>query len=301
MPGSMPKINDPSFDYEAHYTNAEEFPKISVWVTSTGRLDVLVSTIESWIEHCTYLNYEFVIVHSQMTDVSKKFFALEYIDGDATEEYLNSLKKKFPKITFKLFIQPFERLGLTYTKLLENTEGYYINIEDDLRTVTDPCAQLVDNIKLFRADPRLLGIRMDLRDETVFAGCPRFPETFSIEGTQYVIWRQWCSGGAQLMDAYKVSDIGGFITDHAPDQYIQTEHDQSRKMREAGMYTGINLSYYGCLAHIGHHGVQGGDRGWTVEQYAEMAEKGWCGDGTDKQAKKPREHFLGKRKENGLP
>lgn len=276
-------------------------PKISVWVTSTGRMNVLESTIESWIEHCTYSNYEFVIIHSQMTEVSKEFFALEYIDEVATEAYLQGLEKKFPNVTFKMFIQPFKRLGQTYDQLLQETDRYYINIEDDLRTVVDPSEQLVANIKLLQADLKLLGVRMDLRDETVFDGCPRFPETLEAEGMKYLIWRQWCSGGAQLMDAQKVRDIGGFITDHRPSDYIQTEHDQSRKMRTAGMYTGINLFYYGCLAHIGHYGVQGGDRGWTVEQYEEMASKGWSGDGSKKVPKKNRDYFLSRRKDNGLP
>lgn len=281
----------------------KNLPKISVWVTSTGRIDVLEPTIESWIEHCTYPNYEFIIVHSQMTYVSKEFFALEYIDEAATETYLQGLEEKFPGVTFKMFIQPFKRLGRTYDQLLHETGEYYINIEDDLRTVIDPYDQLISNIKLLQADSKLLGVRMDLRDETVFDGCPRFPETFTVTDplTKYVIWRQWCSGGAQLMDAEKVRDIGGFIRDHTPSDYIQTEHDQSRKMRNAGMYTGINLSYYGCLAHIGHHGVQGGDRGWTVEQYEEMATKGWCGDGSVKVPKKNRKYFLNKRKDNGKP
>lgn len=279
----------------------KNLPKISVWVTSTGRIDVLKPTIESWIEYCTYPNYEFVIVHSQMTDVSKKFFALEYIDEAATEAYLQGLEERFPNMRFKIFIQPFKRLGQTYDQLLQETDKYYINIEDDLRTVTNPKDQLISNIKLLQADPKLLGIRMDLRDETVFDGCPRFPETLKAEGIKYLIWRQWCSGGAQLMDAQKVRDIGGFIIDHQPPDYIQTEHDQSRKMRNAGMYTGINLSYYGCLAHIGHHGAQGGDRGWTVEQYEEMASKGWYGDGSKKVPKKNREYFLDRRKDNGKP
>lgn len=299
MPESMPKINPLD---ETWWDRLGGLPKISVWVTSTGRIDVLVPTIESWIEKCTYPNYEFVIVHSEMTDVSKKFFALEYIDQKATEEYLDTLVSKLPPgVSIRIYRQPFKRLGETYNQLLQHTYDYYINIEDDLLTVTDPCKQLVANVKLLQADPKLLGVRMDLRDETVFDGCSRFPETLKAAEMKYVIWRQWCSGGAQLMDAQKVRDIGGFILDHPPDQYIQTEHDQSRKMREAGMYTGINLSYYGCLAHIGHHGVQGGDRGWTVEQYKEMADKGWCGDGVNKQPKKSREHFLEKRKENGLP
>lgn len=276
-------------------------PKISIWVTSIGRIDVLKSTIESFIEHCTYPNYEFVIVHSQMTDISHKFFALEYINEEATEKYLKELPEKFPSVEFKLFIQPFKILGQTYDQLLAETEGYYFNIEDDLRTVVDPCDQLMDNIKLLQADPKLLGVRMDLRDETVFDGCPRFPETLEAEGMKYLIWRQWCSGGAQLMDAQKVRDVGGFIIDHRPSDYIQTEHDQSRKMRTAGMYTGINLKYYGCLAHIGHHGAQGGDRGWTVEAYEEAAAKGWCGNGSNRISKKSRDYFLRRRKDNGKP
>jgi len=276
-------------------------PKISVWITSTGRIDVLKSTIESWIKHCTYPNYEFVIVHSQMTDVSKEFFALEYIDGANTEVYLASLFKQYPHVIFKMFIQPFKRLGQTYDQLLQETEGYYINIEDDLETVCDPSKQLIDNIKLLQADPKLLGVRMDLRDETVFDGCTRFPETLEAYNMKYLIWRQWCSGGAQLMDAQKVRDIGGFILDHAPSNYIQTEHDQSRKMREAQMYTGINLSYYGCLAHIGVHGVQGGDRSHQIDAYAESIAKGWYGDGANKQDKTSRDYFMGRQKDNGRP
>lgn len=276
-------------------------PKVSIWVTSTGRFDVVVPTIESFIEKCTYPNYEFVIVHSQMTDVSRKFFALEYIDEAATEKYLRELPEKFPLVKFKLFIQPFKILGQVYEQLLAETEGYYLNIEDDLRTVADFNGQLIDNIKLLQVDPKLLGVRMDLRDETVFDGCPRFPETLEAEEMKYLIWRQWCSGGAQLMDAQKVRDIGGFITTHAPSDYIQTEHDQSRKMRTAGMYVGINLKYYGCLAHIGYYGVQGGDRGWSVEAYEEAASKGWCGDGSNKTTKKSRDYFFKKRVDNGKP
>ncbi len=281
--------------------NNKNWPKVSVWVTSTGRAGLLQSTIESWIEYCTYPNYEFIVIHSKMTDVSKEFFALEHIDEVATEKYLNGLEEKFPYIKFKIYIQPFKILGQIYDQLLHETPKYYINIEDDMATVADPCDQLIDNIRLLQADPKLLGVRMDLRDETVFDGCPRFPETLEAEGMQYLIWPQWCSGGAQLMEAQKVRDIGRFIVDHQPSDYIQTEHDQSRKMRDVGMYTGINLSYYGCLVHIGHYGVQGGDRGWQVEAYAESASKGWCGDGMNRTEKKSRDYFLSRRKDNGKP
>ena len=123
----------------------ETAPKISIWITSTGRIDVLKTTIESWVEHCTYPNYELIILHSQMTDVSKEFFALEYIDEVRTEAYLRGgLQKKLLPCKSKLIIQPFKTLGQTYDQLLlDEIDEYYINIEDDLLTVVDPNIELL--------------------------------------------------------------------------------------------------------------------------------------------------------------
>jgi len=52
----------------------KDSPKISIWITSTGRFDEVVPTIETFINQCTYPNYEFVIIESQMTPDSLKFF-----------------------------------------------------------------------------------------------------------------------------------------------------------------------------------------------------------------------------------
>ena len=99
-----------------------KYPKISIWVTSTGRIDVLKPTIESWIKYCTYPNYEIVLIESQMTNVSRKFFALEYINEQATEKYINNLEKIYPNVKFKIFIQSYKPLGQIYEQLMKETE-----------------------------------------------------------------------------------------------------------------------------------------------------------------------------------
>lgn len=276
------------------------FPKVSIWITSTGRINALKSTIETFIEQCTYLNYEFVIVHSQMTDISRKFFALEYIDEEATEKYISTLLNKYPKVKFKIFIQPWKKLGAVYNQLLEHTEGYFVNLEDDAIIVADPAPQFVDGIKMLQDDTKLLGLRIDLRDETVYDGCSRFPDTKKSVGIKFVCW-DWCSGGAQLMDAQKTCDIGRYYEDHPADKYGETEIDQTAKMRQAGMYIGISLKYYGFWAHNGNYSVQGGDRSHQVKAYAESTVKGWCGSGAHKTVKKSKDYFERMRIYNGKP
>lgn len=278
------------------------YPKLSVWVTSCGRISFLPSTIETFISNCSYPNYEMIIIESQMTDISRQFFALEFVKEKETAEYLKTLPEKFPHVKFNIMTQPFRILGQTYDQLLSLTGDYFLNIEDDLTTHGDPCNEIAEDIKLLDSDPGLLGVRVDLRDETVFENCPRFNgfEMKQVDDYKYYIWKDWCSGGAQVMDARKVRAIGGYITTHAPNDYIMTEKDQSAKMRDAKMYTGIGLKYYGFLAHIGHHGVQGGDRTWTVEAYGDAAQSGYFGDGSQKKDKQHnRDYYLGKRIDNG--
>jgi len=276
--------------------------KLTVWVTSCGRIEYLKDTIESFIKYCTYPNYEMIIIESQMTEISKKFFNLEKIKEKETSEYILNLQERFPQVKFKIFIQPHKALGQVYDQLLKETGDYFVSIEDDLVTVCDPKDQFIDGIKMLDKDPKLLGIRIDLRDDTVYEGCSRFPETHQIDDIKYVVWKDWCSGGAQIMDARKVKAIGGYKTDHEPHLYIQTEHDQSAKMKTAGMYTAISLKYGGFLKHIGQYGVQGGDRTWTVVGYEDLANSGYCGNGSKKtQRKFSRDDLLKQRRDNGKP
>lgn len=260
----------------------KNMPKISVWVTSTGRIDVLKPTIESFIEKCTYPNYEFVIIESQMTLDSSKFFDASRINAGKTEKYLQELPNRYPNVKFKIFIQPWKKLGIVYNQLLDHTEGYFVNLEDDAITIVDPSPQFIDGIRMFQDDSKLLGLRIDLRDETVFEGSSRFQGTKEAAGIKFVYW-DWCSGGAQFMDAQKTRDIGGYLETHPADKYGETEIDQTAKMRQVGMYIGVSLKYYGFWVHISEISVQGADRKWSCQLYKKLAKKRWCGDGKNRE------------------
>ncbi|KKM14307.1 hypothetical protein LCGC14_1707460 [marine sediment metagenome] len=260
----------------------KDSPKISIWVTSTGRFDEVVPTIETFINQCTYSNYEFIIIESQMTPDSLKFFDISRINAEKTEKYLQELPNKYPDVKFKIFVQPWKKLGAVYNQLLAHTEGYFVNLEDDAITVADPAPQFVDSVRMFQDDPKLLGLRIDLRDDTVFEGSSRFQGTKEAAGIKFVYW-DWCSGGAQLMDAGKVRNIGGYYEDHPVDKYGETEIDQTTKMRSAGMYIGVSLKYYGFWVHISETSVQGADRKWSCQLYEKLAKKGWCGYGKNKE------------------
>ena len=257
-------------------------PKISVWITSTGRIDVLKPTIETFIKQCTYPNCEFVIIESQMTSDSLKFFDTSQIDAEKTTKCLQELPNKYPNVKFKIFIQPWKKLGAVYNQLLEHTEGYFVNLEDDAITVADPAPQFIDGIRMLQDSSKLLGLRIDLRDDTVYDGSPRFQGTKEAAGIKYVYW-DWCSGGAQFMDAQKTRDIGGYYQDHPASKYGETEIDQTNKMRNAGMYIGVSLKYYGFWAHISDKSVQGADRKWSCQLYEKWNKRGWYGNGKNRE------------------
>lgn len=279
-----------------------ECPKISIWVTSCGRSQYLPLALESFIDNCRYPNYEILLIESLMTEESKKFFTTKYIHEEENLEYINRLEDRFRHVKFKIMVQPYKPLGQVYDQLLSMTGDYYFNIEDDNKTYCDPTPQFLDHIHLLDNDPLLLGMRTDLRDETVYEGCPRFPTTKSIDGHKYVIYGDWCSGGLQVMDARKVRAIGGFCTTHAPNDYIMTEKDQSAKMRDAKMHIGISLKWWGFTACFGIFGVQGGDRSGTLGHCEELAAYGWVGDGSNRREKPHTlQYWQGRRRNNGRP
>lgn len=259
-------------------------PKISVWITSTGRIDVLKPTIESFIQQCTYPNYEFVIVESQMTEDSLKFFDTSRIDQKSTTVYLEkTLQSLYPDVQFRISIQPWKKLGAVYNQLLAETGSYFVNLEDDAITVADPAPQFVDGIKMLQDDDNLLGLRVDLRDDTVYEGSTRFLGTKEAAGIKFVYW-DWCSGGAQFMDAEKTRRIGGYLGTHPADKYGETEIDQTGKMRRANMYIGVSLKYYGFWAHISDTSVQGADRAWSCQLYSKLTKTGWHGHGESRES-----------------
>lgn len=255
-----------------------EYPKISVWVTSTGRFKFLKPTVDAFLKYNTYPNVEFLIVESVPTEESKKVFYNPNIETQKCIDYIEE-KMESSGVPYKHLIQPWLFLGDVYNQLLDLTEDYYISIEDDCVTVCDPREQFEDGIKLLKADPKLLGLRVDLRDPTsVFAGSQRFDGTKEVEGMQYVHW-QVCSGGAQIMDANKARQINRFPSGQALNAYGDPERHQQREMIKAGMYCGVNLKYYGFLSHEGAQSVCGDDREWSVSGYKKFIEKGWYGRG----------------------
>ena len=249
-------------------------PKISVWVTSTGRFKFLKPTLDAFLKYNTYPNVEFLIFESVPTEESKKIFHAPNIETEKCIEYIKGLD--IPK---KHIVKPWPFLGDVYNELLDLTEDYYISIEDDCVTVCDPTEQFVEGVKLLDADDKLLGIRTDLRDPTsVYAGSDRFKGTKMFEGTEYVYW-DVCSGGAQIMDARKVREINKFPSGQALNTYGDTERHQQREMIAAGMYCGVNLNFYGFLSHEGAESVCGDDRTWSSKAYKEFIQKGWYGKG----------------------
>lgn len=265
-------------------------PKISVWITSIGRIKTLRSTIESWITQCSYPNYEMLIIESTPTEESSKFIDSTRIDSEATAEYLRSLPAKFPNVSFKIHIQPWKKLGSIYNQLLDESGDYYINLEDDSITCCSPDQQLRDAIDLMKDDKNLLAIRLDLRDDTVYDGCPRFPITKRTTKGSYVIW-DWCSGGFQLIDVQKARVCGRFNEEHENDKYGQTEITQTEQMNAKGMYVGINLAWYGFLRHVGAKSVQNAAREWSVAGYHHMFQNGWYGGGSSRKPLQRRSSF----------
>lgn len=257
-----------------------DVPKLSVWVTSTGRYNFVKQTIDEFVKLCTYPNYEMLIIESQMTKDSLRFFSSVNRDEEKTAEYINSLPTLYPHVKFRIFIQPWKKLGAVYNQLLDMSADYYLNIEDDLVALCDPNEQIVDAIKLLQADPLLFAVRQDLRDETVYDGCTRFPVTKEAAGMKYVIW-DWCSGGLQTIDVAKARQAGRFNETHEDDKYGQTEITQTEQMNALGMYIGINLKYYGFLKHIGARSIQNAPREWSVEIYEKAESRKRFGRGPD--------------------
>ena len=70
-----------------------DYPKISVWITSTGRYDLVKKDIESFTEYNTYPNFQWIIFESVPTEESLKYYNTPLIKSEETIKYLQSLKK----------------------------------------------------------------------------------------------------------------------------------------------------------------------------------------------------------------
>ncbi len=136
-----------------------DYPKISVWLTSTGRLDLVKRDIESFVKHNTYPNWQWIIFESVPTEESLKHYNTPLLKSAETIEYLKSV----PNV-HKLMIEPWPYWGVTAQTLLNATDtDYFINLEDDWTTVYDPHEWFVESIKLLRKKDNLYGLTGNLQ------------------------------------------------------------------------------------------------------------------------------------------
>ena len=64
-----------------------DYPKITVWLTSTGRYDLIKNDIESFVKHNTYPNWQWVIFESVPTEESLKYYNTPLLKSDKCIEY----------------------------------------------------------------------------------------------------------------------------------------------------------------------------------------------------------------------
>lgn len=136
-----------------------DYPKISVWVTSTGRLDLVKRDIESFVAHNTYPNWQWIIFESVPTEESLKYYNTPLLKSEETIAYL----KTVPNVK-KLMIEPWPYWGKAAQSLLDATDTeYFINLEDDWTTCYDPHEWFVEAIKLLRKKDDLFGLTGNLQ------------------------------------------------------------------------------------------------------------------------------------------
>ena len=144
-----------------------DYPKISVWLTSTGRYDLVKRDIASFVQHNTYPNWQWIIFESVPTEESLKYYNTPLLKSVETIEYL----KTVPNVK-KLMVEPWPYWGDAAQALLDATDtDYFINLEDDWTTVYDPHEWFVEAIKLLRKKDDIYGLTGNLQR-------PEFDETW---------------------------------------------------------------------------------------------------------------------------
>lgn len=254
-----------------------DYPKISVWITSTGRFEFLRTTINSFLEHNTYPNIEWLIFESIPTEESLQYFNTPLMNTDRCLEYLKEVKDTVPKDTdMRIWAEPWPPFGNVLSKFLTVTNAeYYICLEDDCLCVCDPKEQWLDGIELLKDDPNLLGFRNDLSNPTVDETDKRFVGVKRHPISDYLYWPT--AGGATFVDVDKMQSIGGYPMDHPLKDFWTIERAQNEAMVNHGMYMGVMLKYFGSFAHIGHTEVTGRDRAWSKKIYMDMVNAGHYG------------------------
>jgi hypothetical protein len=192
-----------------------------------------------------------------MTDESRPMFYQGNMHPEETMEYLRGLETDYDSVTFKVFIQPWKKLGLVYNQLLSISGDYYINLEDDIVTYSSSRELIEDGISLLTKDSKLLGVGLDLYWRSATLGS--YNDEIQIDGKRclksYIM--PGC-GATFLVDTNKIRDMmGQFKIDHDPKQFGEVEMDVMRKMIDTDHYVAVNPLMSGCLRHEGSSLVTG--------------------------------------------
>ena len=143
-----------------------EYPKISIWITSTGRYTYTKATIDSFLKHNTYPNYEILVVESVPTETTFTKDFPHHKDTpiyqfDKNKEYLEQLQRNNDNI--KVWFRPWEYLGNVRRFLLDNTYGdYFMLLNDDVYTYVDNKDHICEAINALCGVENICGITMGM-------------------------------------------------------------------------------------------------------------------------------------------
>lgn len=246
-------------------------PKISIWLTSTGRYDCIKLTIDAFLKYNTYPNIEFLMFHSVPTEESMHTYNAADVGDPNVLLLFEDLLREYPG---KLWVEPWPPFGNTLKTLLDNSADYFINLGDANAAVCDGANQIEAGIKLLEVEKDLLAIRLDLADDTVFDGSDRFDGTKEVPelGTKYVYWKIY-PVSAQLVHTKRMKEVGFPIDHNIGHKNIVEEYPQAR-LRELPYVCGIDLAYKGFLHHINPISTTNEDRKWRVDLYENCRRKG---------------------------
>jgi len=249
----------------------EEYPKISIWITSTGRYECTKRTIDAFLEYNTYPNIEFLIFHSVPTPASKRVFNAQDVGDPKVLLLFENLLRKHPG---KLWVEPWPPFGNALTTLLNNSADYFINLGDSNMAVCDGIEQIKAGIKLLEIEQDLLALRLDLADESVYSGSTRFDGTKEVLdlGTSYLHWKIY-PVSAQLVHTMRMKKVG-FPVDHVVGHKNIVEEYPQARLRELPYVCGIDLAYKGFLHHINSVSTTNEDRKWRIDLYEDCRRKG---------------------------
>ena len=241
-----------------------DYPKISVWLTSTGRHDLVKQDIESFIEHNTYPNWQFIIFESVPTKESLKYYNTPLLQSDKTIKYLKTVPN-----AHKLMIEPWPYWGVTAQSLLDATDtDYFINLEDDWTTIYDPHEWFVESIKLLRKKKELYGLTGNLQRPEFDESWPGWTHpkygggVVNDEEFNYAYGILVSMGG--MLSKTEVAKSVGFPTDkHIKHGSIRSPENPEGLFGDRILFAGYRggrlLNWYGWFCSKNSYSVNGDD------------------------------------------